>query len=297
LEAEENSVVNWGQPPRVALLGSASRRPDLVAQIDQLRPIVADYFQIVYEDLDGELAWTGQDIDLCAVFGGDGSILRAARKMADAQRPVLGVNLGRLGFLADIMPDQLAAALEQISLGQFKIVQHLMMECTVQRGSEVLAQHLGLNELAIRAAAPFNMQRIDLYIDGQLATSYNCDGLIISTPVGSTAHNLSAGGPIIRKDLQAFVISPISPHTLTVRPVVDTAQRVYEMVLSGDDNAAAAVLDGKLIHEMQVGDRVRVQRAGSMFCMLEVAGHCYYSTLREKLAWSGDLFRHRQRPK
>jgi NAD+ kinase len=286
-------LTHWDNPPRIALLSSASRRPDMVARIQELRPIVAQYFQIVYEDLDGEIPWTGADIDLCIVFGGDGSILRAARKMDDQQRPVLGVNLGRLGFLADIMPERLEDALQRVRQQDFAIVEHLMIQCTLRRANQVLSSHLGLNEVAVRVAAPFNMQQIDLYVDGRLATSYNCDGLIISTPVGSTAHNLSAGGPIVRKDLRAFVISPISPHTLTVRPVVDTASRVYEMVISGLDGSAAVVLDGRLIHDLQPGDCVQIRQAEPTFRLIEVTGQWYYATLREKLGWSGDLFRHR----
>ena len=279
--------------PRVALLGSASRRPDMLNQIQALRPIVEQYASIVFEDWDGKENWTGDDIDFCVVFGGDGSILRAARQMGTQQRPVLGVNLGRLGFLADIMPSQLPAALRQVTQGFSTIVSHLMIQCSLVRDERVLSEHLGLNEVAIRGAAPFNMQLIDLYVDGQLATSYNCDGLIISTPVGSTAHNLSAGGPILRKDLRAFVISPISPHTLTVRPIVDTAERVFEMVINADDCSATVVMDGQPIHDLRTADIVRVKQANPEFQLLETAGHWYYSTLREKLGWSGDLFRHR----
>lgn len=289
----ENQLVGWTQPPRVALLSSASLRPDMVVRIQELRPIVEQYFHIVYEDYDGDVPWDGSGIDLCIVFGGDGSILHAARKMGNHQRPVLAVNLGRLGFLADIMPEQLPNALQRVCDRDFSIVEHLMIQCAIQRAGREVSNHLGLNEVALRAAAPFNIQQIDLYIDGRLATSYNCDGLIISTPVGSTAHNLSVGGPIIRKDLKAFVIAPISPHTLTVRPIVDTADRVYEMLLGRTDGAAAVVLDGKLIHELRTGESVQVRQAEATFRLIEVPGQGYYATLREKLGWSGDLFRHR----
>ncbi len=291
--SSSESVSGWSDPPRVALLSSASQRPDMVVRIQELRPIVEQYCRIVYEDYDGEVPWNGNGIDLCIVFGGDGSILRSARKMGNQQRPVLAVNLGRLGFLADIMPEQLPQALQRICSRDFSVVEHLMIRCGIHRDGQEISHHLGLNEVALRAAAPFNMQQIDLYIDGRLATSYNCDGLIVSTPVGSTAHNLSVGGPIVRKDLRAFVIAPISPHTLTVRPVVDTADRVYEMLLRGTEGAAAVVLDGKLIHEMQAGDGVQVRQAEATFRLIEVSGQWYYATLREKLGWSGDLFRHR----
>ena len=116
-----------------------------------------------------------------------------------------------------------------------------------------------------------------------------CDGLIISTPVGSTAHSLSAGGPILRKNLQAFVISPISPHTLTVRPVVDTADRVYEIVVSQPNDSTCVVLDGRPLSQLTSQDRVVIFRAKSVFQMIEISGNDYYSTLREKLGWNGQF--------
>ena len=128
---------------------------------------------------------------------------------------------------------------------------------------------------------------VDLYVDSEWATTYSCDGLIISTPVGSTAHNLSAGGPILRKDMQAFVIVPISPHTLTVRPVVDTAQRIYEMAVRVPREGTSVVVDGVVLGSVTEADRVRVQRAESGFKMLQVAGQDDYATLREKLGWGG----------
>ena len=114
-----------------------------------------------------------------------------------------------------------------------------MLHCSVLRDGQVLHEQLGLNEMAVLGGPPFAMMNLDLYVDSILATTYSCDGLIISTPVGSTAHNLSAGGPILRKSLQAFVISPISPHTLTVRPVVDRADRIYEVVVREPHTAAS----------------------------------------------------------
>ena len=113
----------------------------------------------------------------------------------------------------------------------YTVVEHLMFECSLVRGEQVREKVLGLNEAAVLGGSPFALLDIHLYVDAELVTTYSCDGLIVSTPVGSTAHNLSAGGPILRKDLQAFVISPISPHTLTNRPVVDSANRVYELIV------------------------------------------------------------------
>jgi NAD+ kinase len=130
---------------------------------------------------------------------------------------------------------------------------------------------------------------LDLYIDSEWVTTYSGDGLILSTPVGSTAHSLSAGGPILRKDLQAFLISPISPHTLTNRPVVDSADRVYELVVAKSERGAAAVVDGRVLSALGVNDRVRVEKAAVRFKMVAVPQHSYYRTLREKLGWGGRL--------
>jgi NAD+ kinase len=139
------------------------------------------------------------------------------------------------------------------------------------------------------------MLYVDLYVDAELATTYSCDGLIISTPVGSTAHNLSAGGPILRKSLEAFVISALSPHTLTVRPVVDSADRVYEVVVQQPNETTSVVLDGRTICCLTGADRVRVERAAPKFQLIEVQGRNYYRTLREKLSWGGNISR-RERP-
>jgi NAD+ kinase len=164
-----------------------------------------------------------------------------------------------------------------------------MLDCFVLRGEEVLHHQLGLNEMAVLGGPPFAMLDMDLYVDSELATTYSCDGLIISTPVGSTAHNLSAGGPILRKSLQAFVISPISPHTLTVRPVVDRADRTYEVVVRQPHDATSVVVDGRVMCTLTAKDRVRVQRASATFKMIEVGGQGYYRTLREKLGWRGQI--------
>jgi NAD+ kinase len=164
-----------------------------------------------------------------------------------------------------------------------------MFDCRVLRGGEVLARQLGLNETAIHSGPPFSLMQVDLYVDSELVTTYSCDGLIISTPVGSTAHSLSAGGPILQKSLQAMVIMPISPHTLTNRPVVDSADRVYEMVVARPRAETAVVVDGQVLCGLQPGDRVRVERAAARVKLVTAPGHSYYRTLREKLGWSGQL--------
>lgn len=271
------------------LLGSGDRRPQILAEVERLRPEIESCVEIVGEDYSYQGDLSAVSADIAIVFGGDGSILRAARQMGERQIPVLGVNLGKLGFLADIHPDQLKSALKSVCDQKYELVDHLMIRCQVFRGDVMVADEVGLNEVAILGGPPFDIQKIDLFVDQKHATSYMCDGLIISTPVGSTAHNLSAGGPILRKNLQAFVISPISPHTLTVRPVVDTADRIYEIVVSQPNDSTCVVLDGRPLSQLTSLDRVTIFRAKSVFQMIEISGNDYYSTLREKLGWNGQF--------
>jgi NAD+ kinase len=153
---------------------------------------------------------------------------------------------------------------------------------------------LGLNEVAILTGEPFSLLNADLYVDAELATTYACDGLIIGTPVGSTAHSLSAGGPILRKTLDAFVICPVAPHTLTVRPVVDAADRVYEVVVPQPKEGTMVVVDGRPLWRLKPNDQVRVVRAEPKFKLIEPRGQSYYHTLRDKLGWAGHLFGERR---
>lgn len=271
---------------RVVLLGFGGR-PGVLEGADRLRPVIRQYAQIAAEDFSGNLDLSAVEADLAIVLGGDGSILRAARQMGYHQLPVAAVNLGRLGFLADLTLEELPKLLQQATKGRLLVVEHLMFECRIFRQEKCLQCVLGLNETAVLVGAPFALLEIELSIDGEPVTTYSCDGLIISTPVGSTAHSLSAGGPILRKELQAFVISPISPHTLTNRPVVDSADRVYEMSIPQPHPGAAVVVDGHVVHSLHPGDRVRVERAPVRFQLVSAPGHSYYRTLREKLGWGG----------
>jgi NAD+ kinase len=297
LESFRHTVTNptWaGRTARAAVLGVAHERisPELVSHVIAT---IEQHAEITVVDLDGakvddnDTRWSALDADLVVVLGGDGSILHTARGMGRRQLPVLGVNLGKLGFLAAVTLDQLDDVMARVAAADCRIVDHLMFDCEVVCDGQIIASTLGLNETAILGGPPFRIVEIDFYVDGELATRYRCDGLLVSTPVGSTAHNLSAGGPILRKDLDAFVISAVSPHTLTVRPVIDSSQRVFELVVPNPKVSAMVVVDGQQLHCLQPKDRVVVRRAEPRFQLIEVAGHGYYRTLREKLGWAGQI--------
>jgi len=262
-------------------------KPHVAQALKRLEPVLRKHAEILAIDQAFKYSFDHCEADLVVVLGGDGSILQSARQMGRFQKPVLGVNLGRLGFLAALSPERFLDVWPEVCKGRYSKTPHLMFECKVYRDGSLIQQQVGLNEVSILGGPPYSMLQIDLYVDQQLATTYNCDGLIISTPVGSTAHNLSAGGPILRKTLQAFVISPISPHTLTMRPVVDTADRVFELKLRHTHSSASVVVDGRILCPIDPSTTVRIHRAESSFELISVPGQNDYKTLREKLGWSG----------
>jgi NAD+ kinase len=275
-------------PPRVMILADGSRR-EMRDAVDRLRPTIERHLPVAAVSLDFTSTLDTDRADMAIVLGGDGSILRAAHQMGYQQRPVLGVNLGRLGFLAALQPEQLDQALPEIAAGRHHVIEHLMIECSATRSGKPLYQALGLNEASVLAGPPFTIVDIELYVDGELVSTYSCDGLIVSTPVGSTAHSLSAGGPILRNDMQAFAIVPISPHTLTHRPVVDSADRTIELAVPHPHEGTSLVVDGRVLGTLKAADRVQIVRSKARFQMVEVRGQGYYRTLRDKLGWGGQI--------
>jgi NAD+ kinase len=273
---------------RVILLGSGERHGVLTA-VEQLRPEIDKYCEVVLSDFRDERDLTDVDADIVITFGGDGSVLRATHQMGMRQRPMLTVNMGTLGFLSNVRPDELISILQQPDLLSWQITEHLLLRCRVYRKSgdtvTMLTDSICLNEVMIQGGTPFKINHIDLLIDGEPITTYSCDGLILSTPVGSTAHNLSAGGPILRKDLRVVVLSPISAHTLSHRPVVDSAERIFE--LKTRDPFAYVVIDGTVVTQIIPDDTVSIQKANETFKLITIPNRTDYKKLQEKLGWSG----------
>jgi NAD+ kinase len=268
---------------RVLVLGNAER-PGVLEEAERLIPFLREHAEVVAVDLRQELVLTDSTADVCLVLGGDGAILRAARQMGYHQIPVLGVNLGKLGFLADLSPEELRLYFPAVACCEYRVTQHLMFECEIDGPGEKRVI-LGLNEIAIQTGPPFHMIDLDLIVDGEPVSRYSGDGLIVSTPVGSTAHSLSAGGPILGQGLAAFVITPICPHTLTNRPVVDSADKVYTIAVRRASPSTTLIIDGQEHALMTVGHQVTVRKAPVSFGLVKVPGRSYYQTLRDKLRW------------
>ena len=271
---------------RVLVLGNACRQ-GVQQEADRLLPFLEQHAQVTLVDLLQEKDLSEVSAELALVLGGDGAILRAARQMGYHQTPVLGVNLGKLGFLADLSVDELRACFPQVVHGDYRITRHLMLECVVEdEGDPSFHQTLlGLNEVVVRAGAPFHMIDLDHALDGESVSGFSGDGLIVSTPIGSTGHNLSAGGPILGQELDAFVVTPICSHALTTRPVVDSANKVYTISVRRASSPAMLILDGQEQISLTLRHRVTLRRAPVSFQLVKVPGHHYYQTLRDKLRW------------
>jgi NAD+ kinase len=269
---------------KLLVLGN-DRRPGVTEEAERLLPFLREHCEVVVCDLcqRADLAAL-PPAELALVLGGDGAILRAARQMGYRQVPVLGVNLGRLGFLADLRPSELRSCFPQVVRGEYRLTHHLMYECVVADGP-TSQTYLGLNEVVFHNVPPFRMLDLELVLDGGPVAHFSGDGLIVSTPIGSTAHSLSAGGPILAQELQAFVVTPICPNTLTYRPVVESADLTYTVRLERAGEQALLVIDGQEAVPLTSRHTITVRRAPVAFTLVKVPGHSFYQTLRDKLRW------------
>jgi NAD+ kinase len=278
---------------RLFILGNGSKAHVAEAAERLERAVVAAGGEVVLTDLTRVCDLSNESADLALVLGGDGAILRAARQMGYRQVPVLGVNLGRLGFLADLTPEEAVAHLPNVLRGEYRITEHGMFVCSLVDGPEP-REILGLNEVVVRSGPPFKMLDVELAIDNEVVSRFLGDGLIISSPVGSTAHSLSAGGPVLGQELAAFVITPICGHTLTSRPLVDAADKTYTIRVRQSE-PAWIVVDGQDCGQLAPGGKLTIRRAPVSFRLIKVPGKSYYQTLREKLRW-GTMPNYRNEP-
>jgi NAD+ kinase len=228
----------------------------------------------------------GPMAELMVVLGGDGTLIAAARALGGNNVPIIGVNLGSLGFLTEITVDELYATLESCLRGDFVVTERMMLQVTVARNGLDLESHKVLNDVVINKGALARIVDLETTVDGDVLTTFKADGLIISTPTGSTGYSLSAGGPIIHPTLNCLIINPICPHTLTNRPVVvaDDAQ-VIITVRSLEDEKLYLTLDGQVGLKLRCGDEVRVRKAQRHAKLVRSPNRNYFEILRTKLKW------------
>ena len=272
-------------PLALAILGNGTK-PEVVAQAARIGRAVEAFegIRLVGVDLAPETDLSALVADVALVLGGDGTVLHTVRRMGNRPTPVLGINLGRLGFLADFTPTLILERLPDLAERRFTVDNLMSLDCTLIRRDGPVQSFRGLNDVVLRAGPAFHLLEIGLSIDGESVMTYRGDGLIIATPVGSTAHSLSAGGPILPPDSHMFVVTPLCAHTLTQRPLVDGCHKLFEMTPRGGA-ATVLVIDGQVQVPLEGGDRVAVRRGTSPFPMVRLSGHSFYRTLRDKLGW------------
>ncbi|HSZ19744.1 MAG TPA: NAD(+)/NADH kinase [Candidatus Acidoferrum sp.] len=223
--------------------------------------------------------------DLLIVLGGDGTLLSAARLAAQRKVPILAVNLGGLGFLTTVSQDELYSILEEIFSDKHRVSERVMLEAEIVRDGAVVRRQIALNDAVLNKGALARIMDLELHVDGEYVTTYKADGLILSTPTGSTAYSLAAGGPIVYPIVEAFVVTPICPHTLTNRPLVIPDSATIEVDFKAGEDAVFLTLDGQIGIELVRGDRIRVHMAAEKLLLIRPAKKTYYQVLRNKLKW------------
>jgi NAD+ kinase len=230
--------------------------------------------------------FTGQ-CDAVLAVGGDGTLLGAARSLAGTGLPLAGINLGRLGFLADVSPEELPQRLDELLAGQFIAEQRALLDCAVLRDGAEAYHAVALNDVVLHKWELARMIEFSLRADGLSVADYRADGIVAATPTGSTAYSLSAGGPIVHPDLDVLVLAPICPHTLNNRPLVIGGGSVLHICPApGFHEHSLVTLDGQTWQRLQPGDEVRVTRHAQRLSLLHPPGYHYYDTLRAKLNWN-----------
>lgn len=227
-----------------------------------------------------------RESDYAVVFGGDGSIISAARQLSQCNIPVIGVNLGKLGFLAEFSLEELKGYFNEIISGKAKIERRTMLGCRVLRGGEEKFHSAAVNDVFIMSGPPFGMIELKISVDGQPLAGCVSDGLILCTPTGSTAYNLSAGGPIISGSMEAIVITPICPHSLSFRPIVIKADSKVEVFAVRVNQGTTVLVDGQIPQRLLQDDVVRIEKQENAFLIVNNPLRTKWDTLATKLRWA-----------
>ncbi len=269
---------------RVLVLGDA-RKPGVAAAAARIRTYLSRRARVAFLDLRGRRRPPRPRADLALVLGGDGAILAAIRRMGEDPVPILGVKFGKLGFLTELREDEIEDALDRWLEGRLPPPHPRMrVRCEVRSGSRRPEEATALNDIVLERYGPRTVV-IHLEVDGRYATTYRGDGLIVSTPVGSTAHSLAAGGPLLEPAMEGFVLTPMCPHSLANRPLVLPPESRIALTLEARDEAAICVADGQQVLKVRNGDRVLVRRARRPALLQGTGRRGFFAVLRERLHW------------
>ena len=273
---------------RVILIGDR-KKERINNVINELQPwLNQQQVKIAAVDLTNRLDLSKVKADLIMVLGGDGSILSTARRLNNNPIPVIGVNLGKFGFLAEYSLDELKESFKQITTGRLKTSSLMMLDCLINRGNKKNGPFIALNDVVITRGSISRMVYFRLFIDGKEITVFGADGVIISTPVGSTAYSLSAGGPLVAPETQSLIITPICAHTLSMRTLVLPQDSTIELQLAdGSGQEIILTVDGQVSMYLHQSDRITLRKSSATFRLVRLGKRSFYETLREKLHWGG----------
>ena len=266
-------IVEWLNQRGITLVGGPEIESQRIAQATGCAVEVNDPDKLVVS------------VDLMLVLGGDGTMIATARMLGDREVPVLGVNYGGLGYLAEFRIEELYAALESIVAGNYVVQKRLMLAVELVRDAEPVMRQRILNDVVINKSALARIIEIEANLNGQFVNSFRADGLIVATPTGSTAYNLSAGGPVIYPSMNAVVITPICPFTLSNRPIVVPDDSVIELRLITQNEDVALTLDGQVGFPLKPADRVVIRKSRTTFNLVQPMNRNYFEVLRDKLRW------------
>jgi NAD+ kinase len=229
----------------------------------------------------------GHRADMIVALGGDGTMLRVARELAGRPTPILGVNLGGLGFLTSVRSHELLPVMDQVLAGNYQVTNRHTLRATIFRDGKRRQTHHALNDAVIARGATSRVVGLSLFVDGEWLTEYTCDGIILATATGSTAYSLSAGGPILLPSAAAYVMTPICPHALTNRSIIINEESVVRCRVTRGTGQLVLTVDGQVEDRLRVGDEVEVRGGRHTVQLVTPTGHADFEVLRQKLKWSG----------
>jgi NAD+ kinase len=277
-----------GNPDKPACADSVRRAARLIQRAGRKVFCRADTARLagLKTPVRGDAAALAREVDLLVVFGGDGTMLHIAREIAGSATPMLGVNLGGLGFLTAVPSDEMSRALAQIWRGEFKYESRALIEGSgVCRGRKI--RETALNDIVISRGAVSRLISLDVSVDNELVTRYRCDGLIISSPTGSTAYSLAAGGPVVLPTAEVFALTPICPHALSSRPIILPLSSTIRVKTASSPHPIILSVDGQVVAELGVGDEVAIRRSQGAVRLMHLADSSFLEALRRKLYWRG----------
>lgn len=272
--------------PRALIVGDR-RKPGVGEGVERALPLLRARLRVVDVDLEDRLDLSAAKADVVLVFGGDGSLLHVAGRLGRSAVPVLGVNYGRFGYLTDLQPEELERGIDAFVAGRYVVTERVRLLCTRRAAGGAPATALALNDVVVGRTTLGRMVDLDVRIDGREAVAVAGDGLIVATPSGSTAHALSAGGPIVEPTVPAMVLVPVCPHALGTRPLLVPLTSRVELRPRAGSSPAVVTVDGHEPHDVTAGTVVEVEDAHTPLRLVSVSGRSYYDSLRVKFGWAG----------